>query len=127
MLYFNMRYQIGRETITLAIRSDHRFQPPIYDNFMEIIRTMGTVNHLVVNNFNFNFNFKSLVPDLALDDWEFIIVRSIMDLNHDESHIYQAHELSEPEIVLLSSVAANTIRVACHIAGDNTSLIYSVL
>ena len=50
-----------------------------------------------------------------------------MDLEHGESRFYELQDLSESEATLLSTVEATTIRVACHILGDNTSLIYTIL
>ena len=50
-----------------------------------------------------------------------------MDLEHDESRIYELQDLSESETLLLSTVEATAIRVACQVLGDNTSLIYTIL
>ena len=62
-----------------------------------------------------------------LDNWELVIVRSLLDLEHNQARVYQRFELSDLEINLLTAVDSSAIRVACYINNDITSLIYSVL
>ena len=41
MLYHNIRYRTGPETVTLAVRSDNRYESPIYDEFLMALRATG--------------------------------------------------------------------------------------
>lgn len=50
MIYHNVRIRFGAETVTLAIRSDNRYQAPNYDNFMEILNQLGSVTMIGLRN-----------------------------------------------------------------------------
>lgn len=66
-------------------------------------------------------------PRLDLDNWELVIIRSLLDLEHDQARTYFREELTDLEINLLRSVDAFAVRVACYMHNDITSLIYSII
>ena len=64
---------------------------------------------------------------IDLDHWELIIARSLLDLDNDQARTYADFELTNLERILLNSVNATTVRVACHTHDNITSLIYSII
>ena len=68
-----------------------------------------------------------MITHVDINDWEFIIVRSLMELEHNQAHTYDVADLTAPEILLLNSVEATQVRVSCYVQGALTSLIYTVL
>ena len=87
----------------LSIRSDRNWNESVYHNFM------------------------TTLSDMSQDDLEFIIVRSLFDVDDDTSRIYQLSELSAPERTLLSIVNSTQVQLTCMSHENQTSYTYSIL
>ena len=104
MLFRTIRYHFNLlETIILSIRSDRNWNESTYQNFM------------------------ASLSDMSHDDLEFIIVRSLFDVDDENPRIYQLSELSAPEQTLLNLVSSTQVQLTCMSHENQTSFSYSIL